>query len=97
MHCHTGFRAAPTEALSHAEAIRRDVLALALPCPGPGRECFTVSIGVASLVPEAGDQTQDVIETANAALYASKADGQNRTTIFRSKRTRTAEGRRMAS
>jgi two-component system chemotaxis family response regulator WspR len=43
-----------------------------------GREVVTISIGVASLRPNAEQRIEDLIEAADQALYAAKRAGRNR-------------------
>ncbi len=42
---------------------------------------FTVSVGVAGITPDI-EKYQDLIERADKALYRSKAEGRNRTTVW---------------
>lgn len=63
-----------------AEAIRNAVLDLALPHPGSDIGVFSVSIGIATFVPDANSGSADLIMAADAALYASKREGRNRCT-----------------
>jgi len=63
-----------------AESIRKAVLELALPHPGSPDGVFSVSIGIATFVPDANNGTADLIMAADAALYASKRDGRNKST-----------------
>ncbi len=60
-----------------AERLRKDVEALKLP---PENYSATVSIGAASCVPslETGLSVKELIQQADAALYAAKAEGRNR-------------------
>lgn len=64
------------EAFRLAEAIRSKV---AQWCEG--ESITTVSIGVASMRPIAGQQAADLIEAADKALYAAKANGRNQSVL----------------
>lgn len=71
---------APTRdaALQTAERIRTDVAAQTMP-DGVGH--MTVSVGV-GLWPQHGKSAQAVVKCADQALYASKAAGRNRVTLW---------------
>ena len=66
-----------------AEDIRVQVGAIRVggPAPGTGRR-VTVSIGLASVVPSPYVSREQVLGTADAALYQAKAEGKNRTVIL---------------
>lgn len=67
----------PKLALEIAERIRTEVARLeqsALGHPGPQ----TVSVGVATLVPEAAESLEDLLRRADDALYRAKETGRNR-------------------
>ena len=72
--------AAADEALGVAEAIRRSIRHLGPHGPGSADGAFSVSVGIASVVPRSGDEAKHIIEAADAALYRSKADGRDRST-----------------
>jgi diguanylate cyclase (GGDEF)-like protein len=63
-----------------AERIRARIAATALSM-GPGAVPTTVSIGVATY-PTDGDDFDKLAKNADRALYASKAQGRNRVTVF---------------
>jgi diguanylate cyclase (GGDEF)-like protein/putative nucleotidyltransferase with HDIG domain len=64
------------DALSVAEAVRQRVAAIVCALPNP----VTVSVGVASF-PAHGTERDDLLAAADAALYAAKRSGKNRTMI----------------
>lgn len=64
-------------ALRVAERMRQAVRHLALPHPGSSHDVVTVSVGVASLIPEADGDCSQLIKTADEALYYAKAAGRN--------------------
>ncbi|MFB6364690.1 diguanylate cyclase domain-containing protein [Paenibacillus elgii] len=71
------------EAYEWAEAIRMAVERLALPCKPSGENQYvTVSLGLASLVPDASAPPEQLIDLADRALYQAKAEGRNRTACY---------------
>jgi diguanylate cyclase (GGDEF)-like protein/PAS domain S-box-containing protein len=63
-----------------AERIRNNIAALALPHPGnDGVGHVSLSLGVATVVPDRTLELKDFIEAADRALYAAKSAGRNRT------------------
>jgi diguanylate cyclase (GGDEF)-like protein len=60
-----------------AERLRRAVEELCIANADAPLGQVSVSIGVASLVPSAGDKAQSLIEAADAGLYAAKRGGRN--------------------
>ncbi|MCP3775000.1 diguanylate cyclase [Paenibacillus sp. MZ04-78.2] len=72
-----------TGAYESAEAIRIAVERLALPCkPSDENQYVTVSLGLASLVPDASAPPEQLIDLADKALYQAKAEGRNRTVCY---------------
>jgi diguanylate cyclase (GGDEF)-like protein len=66
-------------ALKVAETIRAQIEALGIPHSGSNvNPCVTLSIGIASLVPDHHLQQEDLIAAADRALYQAKEQGRNR-------------------
>jgi diguanylate cyclase (GGDEF)-like protein len=42
---------------------------------------ITISVGVAALVPDTGHTVEELLRTADAALYRAKADGRNQAVL----------------
>ena len=61
-----------------AEAIRQGVLGLQIENQGAAAGVVTVSIGVCSLTPHAGDDPSELVREADLALYLAKRRGRNR-------------------
>lgn len=62
-----------------AEQMRQAVASLELPHQGSAPHgCVTISLGVATWVPEPGQSPQLLADAADRALYQAKADGRNR-------------------
>jgi diguanylate cyclase (GGDEF)-like protein len=67
------------EALYVAYRIHADVMAMKIPHAGSSvSEYLTVSIGIATIVPDVDDCASLILETADRALYEAKRDGRNR-------------------
>ena len=65
-----------------AEGLREAILELAVPHSGsPVAPVVTISVGVATVVPQEGGSGPALIEAADKALYQSKHTGRNRTTL----------------
>jgi diguanylate cyclase (GGDEF)-like protein/PAS domain S-box-containing protein len=70
-----------TGAKSVAEDICQAVRNRQLPHEGNAPGIVTVSVGVASMIPQRGKSTQDLIEGADQALYRAKGRGRNRVVV----------------
>jgi diguanylate cyclase (GGDEF)-like protein len=68
----------PTSVMRVAERMRALVEALPPRALGKPNQSLTISAGVFCRVPVAGEQAQDVIGEADAALYLAKRKGRNR-------------------
>jgi diguanylate cyclase (GGDEF)-like protein len=65
------------KALEIGEMVRATVLNLGLPHATSSHRTVTVSIGVAATLPNDAQRPGDLIEAADAALYAAKHRGRN--------------------
>ena len=70
-------RATRESARALAEIIRQTAIDCGLPHPSAPQGVQTVSLGVAALVPRAGQRSVDLINLADAALYLAKTQGRN--------------------
>ena len=64
------------------QTILRDIRQLGLPHQGGKRGGVTVSLGIASLVPNADNTPKDLIEQADSALYWVKQNGRDGLAIY---------------
>jgi len=64
-----------------AEEIRKRVEELRIENEGI-KSVITVSLGVASLIPENGMEPDELIEAADRALYKAKKDGRNKVVVW---------------
>jgi diguanylate cyclase (GGDEF)-like protein len=69
-------------AVDVAERIRRAILELGMPHAGVTEAVASVSIGVASMVPNREATSSMLIAAADAALYDAKRAGRNRTSVM---------------
>jgi diguanylate cyclase (GGDEF)-like protein len=65
------------KAVQIAERLRRTVESLSFANTQSPWGFVTVSVGVASLIPENGDSAEKLVEAADAGLYAAKRHGRN--------------------
>ena len=68
---------APQRALEIGETVRAAVQDLGLPHVTSSHQTVTVSVGVAATLPNDAQRPGDLIEAADAALYAAKHRGRN--------------------
>lgn len=72
------------QALAIAEELRKSVLRMKIPHEAsPTSDYLTISIGVATLIPNEKLTPSDLISMADKALYQSKQNGRNQVTIYR--------------
>ena len=67
----------PVQALAIGETVRAAVQGLGLPHATSSHQIVTVSVGVAVALPNESQRPGDLIEAADAALYAAKHRGRN--------------------
>jgi diguanylate cyclase (GGDEF)-like protein len=67
----------PARAREIGETVRATVQNLAIPHAGSSYQSVTVSVGVAGTLPNDRQRPGDLIEAADAALYAAKRGGRN--------------------
>jgi diguanylate cyclase (GGDEF)-like protein len=67
----------PVKALEVGETVRAAIQGLALPHVTSSHQTVTVSVGVAVALPNENQRPGDLIEAADAALYAAKHRGRN--------------------
>ena len=66
-------------ALSLAESVRRSVHALAIPHVSPSADAtLSISVGVATMMPDMDTQPVTLIQRADMGLYQAKGNGRNR-------------------
>jgi len=65
------------------DKIRQAVFAKKIPhCPTCPRKFLSVSVGVASVIPEEYDNELDLVNNSDIALYEAKNSGKNKTILF---------------
>jgi len=80
------------EALAQANQIRERLVALQLPhCASQTEAYVTLSLGVATLIPDMKLPMGDLVEQADVALYASKQAGRNQAQIYQPAQDSDAE------
>lgn len=73
------------------EKIRRDVQALAIPHHGMGADyALTISVGVATLQPQAGQASLELVDLADNALYQAKHNGRNQVAVVAQPQTNSS-------
>ena len=65
-----------------AERIRAGLSKLDIDHVASAKGIVTISVGVAGAVPQSRGTVQDIIKAADEALYTSKREGRNRTTVL---------------
>jgi len=71
----------PVDHNATAERLRREIEGLQLVHPDCASRFLTVSVGAASMVPDAGESTYALIDAADRALYKAKEAGRNRVAV----------------
>ena len=75
----------PSGAKIVAEKLRWAVFDLKIPHEKSPVGVVTVSVGVASIIPDGGISPDDLVGAADSALYRAKASGRNRVEVYREK------------
>ncbi|MBF0265665.1 MAG: GGDEF domain-containing protein [Gammaproteobacteria bacterium] len=71
-------------ALAVAEKVRSKIEKLAIPHhKSLVSQVVTISLGVATTIPQKGDLSEQLVENADKALYQSKENGRNQVTIYK--------------
>jgi diguanylate cyclase (GGDEF)-like protein len=65
-------------AVQVADSVCAAVNVIAIPHEGSSRGHVTLSVGVAALVPDAGDDAETLVSAADSMLYEAKKNGRNR-------------------
>ncbi|MCW8195892.1 diguanylate cyclase [Proteobacteria bacterium 005FR1] len=72
----------------HAQLAQRNLI---FP-KSPTAPCVTVSIGVSTILPAGDQQSKELIEHTDEALYAAKEEGRNRTAVYSDTATEALAG-----